>query len=637
MSSPPGVPAAGEQPVTANGDIAAALPDYEIGGELGRGGFGVVLTGRHRHLQREVAIKELPPALATDPKVRARFAAEARVLASLSHPHIVPIYDYVERDGLCLLVMEKLPGGTVWSHFTARGFTVETTCAIVMAACAGLHYAHQRGVLHRDIKPENLLFSSDRVLKVTDFGIAKVVGGSETLATRGGEILGTPAYMAPEQAEGRELGPAADVFASGVMLYELLSGKLPYSAEGGALAMVYRHVYEDAIPLLDVAPDVAPPLADVTMRALARSPEARYSTAEELGVALGEAATAVWGPQWLERSEVQIVDPGPISESAKRPSGRVPPSDVRPGAGAGPAPSGPASGGVPPPPSAHTVRRVRPEAAEHVAGAAPVDIDQVKLVPVRDVIELPPPPSRQVAAALALVVLVLVVALIGLGEPPRSAAFPPGTVTVGGSDPAEGRVTLDLAKPVEVRVRGQLPGSAPGRVQLGFSVAGVPLVSSSSEVLTSTDGDLVAAVRASANRYLVAGEMTGELRLLGEDGVVARHEFPVRSMQPDFVTVPGVFVVGLLLFLLAYVESLLRPLRRGRHQVAGVGGMLLVGAAFGVVAVPFVSLLGGQEPKLTTAVACAVLGTGAGAAAAVAAIRAGRRARLRPKVVVPTA
>src|SRR5947208_14818644 len=107
--------------MTSESELSSALPEYDIGGELGRGGFGLVLKGHHRHLNRDVAIKELPAVLAQDPEVRRRFAAEARVLASLSHPHIVPIYDYVERDGHCLLVMELLPGGTVWSHFKAQG------------------------------------------------------------------------------------------------------------------------------------------------------------------------------------------------------------------------------------------------------------------------------------------------------------------------------------------------------------------------------------------------------------------------------------------------------------------------------------------------------------------------------------
>ena len=138
---------------------------------------------------------------------RARFVTEARLLAALDHPHVVPVFDFVEKDGLCLLVMELLPGGTVWSRFGGNGFTPPAACATVLAASAGLQAAHEKNVLHRDVKPENLMFSSEGVLKVTDFGIAKVVGGDSTLATRAGEVLGTPAYIAPEQARGARFLP----------------------------------------------------------------------------------------------------------------------------------------------------------------------------------------------------------------------------------------------------------------------------------------------------------------------------------------------------------------------------------------------------------------------------------------------
>ncbi|MGB8650202.1 MAG: protein kinase, partial [Mycobacteriales bacterium] len=121
--------------------LAQILPGYDIGAELGRGGYGIVLGGRHKQLGRAVAIKELPPRLAADPAVRARFVAEGRVLASLDHPHIVPVYDFVEKDGVCVLVMEALPGGTVWGQFSSRGYTPSAACAVVMVACAGLHHA----------------------------------------------------------------------------------------------------------------------------------------------------------------------------------------------------------------------------------------------------------------------------------------------------------------------------------------------------------------------------------------------------------------------------------------------------------------------------------------------------------------
>src|SRR5205085_6920499 len=122
--------------------LAAALPAYEIGGELGRGAHGVVLAGRHRKLGRRVAIKQLPRAFGADPGARSRFVAEARVLAALDHPHIVEVYDFVDHEGVCLLVMERLTGGTLWSYLPAGGFTPDVSCALLLAACAGLHHAH---------------------------------------------------------------------------------------------------------------------------------------------------------------------------------------------------------------------------------------------------------------------------------------------------------------------------------------------------------------------------------------------------------------------------------------------------------------------------------------------------------------
>lgn len=702
--------------MTDRDEIVAALPDYEIGGELGRGGFGLVLSGRHRQLRRDVAIKELPPALAADPRVRARFAAEARVLASLSHPHIVPIYDYVERDGVCLLVMEKLTGGTLWDKFKQQGLGVEATCAVAMAACTALHYAHQRGVLHRDVKPENLLYSAEGVLKITDFGIAKVVGGGETLATRGGEILGTPAYMAPEQAEGRELGPAADVYATGIMLYELLCGRLPFSEEGGALAIVYRHVYEQPIPLGEVAPNLDGALVDVTMRAIARAPGDRYASAEDFGVAIGEAVTPAWGSAWLDRAGHQIVDAGPIAESAKRPTGATagvartgstpvstppaatPPTTPSPadrpapvsggdlppeatfdsppppfagtapptiGPGApstiGPSPAGaPASIGPPPPvgapatigppppagapatigpppsrpspqPPAASTTIVRPQRDDHVVGGlGEVDIVGVELVPVRQVIELPAPPYAIGATALILFLVAITVALLGVGKPSLTKGLSPGVATVAGVDPTRATtIKVDLSQPVDVQL-SSLPAGVTG-VQLGFDIAGIPLPASSLATLNQTGTMFQAAVSSSTDRYLLGGTVTGDLKLVGANGTVSSQEFLAQSKQSGFLTVPGVLVVGLLLFFFAYMESLLRPLRRGRRGVSGVIGMAILGAGLGADIAGLLWLLGSPEPTIPTVVVCAICGSGAAVAASLAAVRVAKRARIRPK------
>ena len=296
--------------------VAAALPLYEVEGELGRGAWGVVLAGRHRQLGRDVAIKQLPPSFGADPAVRSRFVAEARLLASLDHPHVVPLYDFVEHDGLCMLVMERLTGGTLWSRAHAGNVTTQSSCALTIATLSALSYAHGRGVLHRDVKPENLMFSARGDLKVTDFGIAKVVGGAATVATRAGDVLGTPAYMAPEQAMGSELTPATDVYAVGTVLYELLAGTLPFPEDSNPITMLYKHVHEEPRPLLDIAPHVPGKLAEVTAQALARNPDDRYPDAESFAVALAEAACATWGPRWLPESGMAVSTSGPVLSAA---------------------------------------------------------------------------------------------------------------------------------------------------------------------------------------------------------------------------------------------------------------------------------------------------------------------------------
>src|SRR6516225_9288934 len=291
--------------------LASALPAYAIGDELGQGGMGVVVSGQHRQLGRRVAIKQLPAAFAGDPSARRRFMAEAQVLASLDHPHVVPVYDFVERDGLCLLVMELLPGGTLRSRVTsAGGITTSHAVAATLACLSGLSAAHRRGVLHRDIKPENMLFAASGVLKVTDFGIAKVSGSPGTVLTRRGEVIGTPAYIAPEQARGLALSPATDVYGVATMLYELLAGVLPFPGEGDGMAVLFQHAYEEPAPLLEAAPAVPEPVAAVVMHGLATEPADRYATAESFGVAFAEGGAQAWGPGWLLTEPVPIMDAG---------------------------------------------------------------------------------------------------------------------------------------------------------------------------------------------------------------------------------------------------------------------------------------------------------------------------------------
>jgi serine/threonine protein kinase len=302
--------------------LSNALPAYDIGEELGQGGMGVVISGQHRQLDRRVAIKQLPVAFAADPEVRRRFISEARVLASLDHPHVVPVYDFVEREGIYLLVMEFLPGGTLRSQVAAAGgFTAPHAVAVSLACLSGLSAAHRRGVLHRDVKPENMLFSASEVLKVADFGIAKVLGGQGTVLTRRGDVIGTPAYIAPEQARGGDLSPATDVYAVATMLYELLAGVLPFPDVKEDMALLFKHAYEQPVPLRQVTPGVPEPVAAAVMRGLATEPANRFATAESFGTALAAAGTQAWGPSWMSAEQVPIMDAGPIISVAGYPSG----------------------------------------------------------------------------------------------------------------------------------------------------------------------------------------------------------------------------------------------------------------------------------------------------------------------------
>ncbi|WP_018501578.1 serine/threonine-protein kinase [Parafrankia discariae] len=340
--------------------VAAVLPGYEIGAELGRGGFGTVLAAQHRLIGRNVAVKaflDLSPE--ADPpggpgasagtgesqSLRSRFLAEARVLAGLDHPHIVRVFDYVERDGLCLLVMEQLTGGTLRAR-AATGLPPRATCAIALAAAAALDAAHGHGVLHRDVKPDNLLFTADGVPRVTDFGIAKIV---ETAAASTTGMVGTPRYMAPEQITGAPLGPAADLYSLGVVLYELLAGR-PVFPRGLPLpALLHHHLSVPPSPL----PEVPPPLAAVVLTVLAKDPALRPATAGDFARGLAAAATAVFGPGWLTGAGIPVKLPDDVLGAAGHRLGDPLPGPVaghRSTSGTGPGPaSGRGPGSVPSP------------------------------------------------------------------------------------------------------------------------------------------------------------------------------------------------------------------------------------------------------------------------------------------------
>ena len=294
--------------------LAQALPGYDVGAVIGRGSWGTVVAARHRRLERDVAVKLLDEGPLVD-EHRHRFLVEARVLASLQHPHLVPVYDYVEHDGRCMLVMELLTGGSIGELLRRRQLDAPSACAAVLVALSGLGHAHAAGVLHRDVKPDNLLLSAAGTLKVADFGVALVLG--DRSAAVGDQVLGSPAYMAPEQLTGEPVGPATDVYATATVLYELLSGRLPFPAEGTPLEVAARHVHADPMPLGHVAPGLPRALAAAVDRALARSPE-RTRSASELAQEVFLACEGAWGSEWHRGTSIAL---GDVALAHARPSG----------------------------------------------------------------------------------------------------------------------------------------------------------------------------------------------------------------------------------------------------------------------------------------------------------------------------
>ncbi|WP_322781154.1 protein kinase domain-containing protein [Frankia sp. Cas4] len=294
--------------------VQAALPGYQVDGELGRGGYGLVLGGRHRLIGRNVAIKILLDT-ADDANLRGRFLAEARVLAELDHPHVVRIHDYVEHQGTCLLVMELLPGGTLRQRVAVGPMSPEAVCALGLAAAAALDAAHAHNVLHRDIKPDNMMFASDGLLKVTDFGVAKIFEGTETTASG---VLGTPRYMAPEQITGGRLYTSTDLYALGGVLYELLARRPLFGRTLSVGALVNHHLNVTPPPL-DGVPDA---ISAMIMRTLAKDPAARFPSATQFALELAGAAAHTFSPDWLAESGIKVRLDDEIRHAAQRPPAR---------------------------------------------------------------------------------------------------------------------------------------------------------------------------------------------------------------------------------------------------------------------------------------------------------------------------
>jgi serine/threonine-protein kinase len=412
---------------------------YEVLERVGRGGMGVLYRGRDPVLDREVAIKVMAGDFTADESARTRFYREARASARLQHRNIVTIFEFAEDNGTPYISMEFLRGQTLGQRVqSGPPLTLVQKLDIVTQLLTGLHYAHEQGIVHRDVKPANIWLLEDGTVKLLDFGIAKIAASTMTSA---GSVLGSAFYMAPEQVAGREVDGRADIFAAGVVLYELITAHRPFEGESPTVVMM-KIVNEDPQPITKFVPDLPPALVAAVMKALSREPARRFPHAGDFGAELRLLRLSA------ERaSETVVADREDLAQTMF-----IPPT---------PAPGSTAAVAAPVDPAAHAM--LTPSGAS--SGPSTIIVKGGKLS------------TWLAVAGLGLAAVAVAIALTGRGSggaTPPSSTSPPGAAggpgpgaPPSGVVPAVGRVKL-VSDPegARITVGGTEKGVTPADVSL---------------------------------------------------------------------------------------------------------------------------------------------------------------------------
>jgi Protein kinase domain len=279
-------------------DVSRRVGRFEVHGVIGRGGMAIVYLADQPELGRQVALKELSAFHASDPSWARRFVAESRIAGSLGHPNIVTVHDYFEHDGTPYIAMEYMRRGSL-RPFVGR-LSFAQVGGVLEGLLAGLGHAHEHGIVHRDLKPENLMVTVDGAIKIADFGIAKALYSPQTVMTltQSGMTVGTPTYMAPEQAMAKEIGPRTDLYSTGVIAYELLTGTVPFSNTDTPWAVLHAHIYDPPPPIGSLNAEIDPRLAEWVEGLLAKEPEDRPAGALEAWHSLEDILVTTVGPLW---------------------------------------------------------------------------------------------------------------------------------------------------------------------------------------------------------------------------------------------------------------------------------------------------------------------------------------------------
>ncbi len=287
------------------------LGPYQIVSQIGKGGMATVYKAYHAAMDRYVALKVVATQLTEDPTFFQRFRQEVRLIAKLEHPNILPVHDFGESNGIPYMVMRFLESGTLKERIST--LSLDEIDHVFTQLASALQYAHDNGVIHRDIKPSNAMLDKRGDVFLTDFGVAKMIEGAVQL-TATGAITGTPAYMSPEQAQGMKIDQRSDIYSLGVVLFEMLTGKVPFEAET-PMAVIFKHIQDPPPPLSIVRPDLPYTLESVLLKALAKDPADRFAsmTAFRLAWKSALAEAASLGLEMEPRAPARIQPPTPVA------------------------------------------------------------------------------------------------------------------------------------------------------------------------------------------------------------------------------------------------------------------------------------------------------------------------------------
>ncbi len=298
------------------------LGPYRVISQIGKGGMATVYKAYQASVDRYVAIKVLPGQLAESREFAARFQQEARIIANLEHPHILPVFDYGESGGVAYLVMRYLDAGTLRDRMEAgRPLPLAEIDRIFTQLTDALSYAHSHGIVHRDLKPSNALIDQQGNIFLTDFGIAKLLESASPRLTQTDAILGTPAYISPEQAQSKPVDQRSDIYSLGIILYEMATGSVPFTADT-PLAVLFKHITDPLPPPSSLKPDIHPAIERVILKALAKDPQHRFATAAEFLAAWKRAleeAETVHSPKMISTPVPPQPKPVPAPGAESKP------------------------------------------------------------------------------------------------------------------------------------------------------------------------------------------------------------------------------------------------------------------------------------------------------------------------------